>query len=157
MTADPVSEKSCDARHTAETRLVDERIEKLEASISHLTERFDLRLSAADKALTIQAEANERALRIQAQEYERRLGELNNAHERALAEQSRTMSRNDFVVFSKEYDQFRASFDEFRRKTEANHAAMLAATTKGQEIARTWATAIGILVSILAVLLRFWQ
>jgi hypothetical protein len=69
---------------------------ELEQSIGWLKEHIDLRFNSRDMALELQAA-----------EYGRRLGELNHAHQQALEAQARTVPRETYEEFLREFREWK--------------------------------------------------
>jgi len=122
----------CQERREALQKLIDVRSCKVDEKLRHLQDLFDHRLAATEKALVLQAA-----------EYERRLDDLNHERARELQERGRTLPREIFEGFHREYD-------EFRRKAETELAAAHSRAT-------TWTAAVALAFTILTLALHFFK
>lgn len=89
-------------------------------------------------------------LKLQAKEYERRLAELNHAHAAAVEAQAKTVSREKHEDFVKAYD---LNQKEIAKKFTEIDIKLQTIITRSL----TWTAAIGLFITIMNIVLRFWK
>lgn len=155
-------------RSMTDQRFVAER-ERSDATYASLVKLVEHRFDALVERLEQRHNMLQDNLLLKADENERRLTVLNHAHEAAVKEAARVLPREMFDQFKNEYEkfrsgqlpretfeQFKADFDKFRR--EDYEKFRLDVSNQLQVIATrsiTWTAAIGLLITIVTVAIRF--
>jgi hypothetical protein len=73
---------------------------------------LDQRFAALEKHIDLRFDSRDVALELQAAEYGRRLGELNHAHQQALEAQARTVPRETYEEFLREFREWKELITE---------------------------------------------